>query len=105
MWLTSVNIQSLVRKHKTWVHEGEIRWDRTLWWYHEGNRAVRDGDWKLVAARDEPWELFNLAHDRNESDDLAEEQPDRVEELEAEWERILAEIREVAPLKDKVHAE
>jgi len=87
------------------VFEGEIRWERTLWWYHEGNRAVRDGDWKLVAARDEPWELFNLANDRTESDDLAEEQPDRVDELEAEWESILAEFREVAPLKEKVHAE
>jgi arylsulfatase len=28
---------------------------QTLWWLHEGNRAVRAGRWKLVAARDAPW--------------------------------------------------
>lgn len=25
-----------------------------LWWLHEGNRALRAGDWKLVAAKGEP---------------------------------------------------
>src|SRR5262249_44188472 len=31
-----------------------------LWWEHEGNRAIRKGNWKLVAAKDAPWELFDL---------------------------------------------
>ena len=26
----------------------------TLWWCHDGHRAVRQNNWKLVAARDEP---------------------------------------------------
>ena len=42
-----------------------------LWWLHEGNRAIRQGDWKLVAARDEQWQLYNLANDRAENVDLA----------------------------------
>ena len=31
-----------------------------FWWYHIGNRAIRMGDWKLVAARGTPWELYDL---------------------------------------------
>jgi len=56
-----------------------------LWWLHEGNRALRRGDWKLVAARDEPWELYDLSQDRSETRNLAAEFPDLVEELESTW--------------------
>jgi arylsulfatase len=54
---------------------------RTLFWEHEGNRAVRRGDWKLVAVHGGPWELYDLAKDRTELTDLAAAQPDRVREL------------------------
>ncbi len=54
---------------------------RTLFWEHEGNRAVRQGDWKLVAVHGGPWELFDLAKDRTELSNLATDQPDRVEAL------------------------
>jgi len=80
--------------------EGESEWGRELWWYHEGNRALRHGDWKIVAAREKPWELFNLGSDRTESENLAESSPEKVKELETRWESILADIREVAPVKD-----
>lgn len=56
-----------------------------LWWLHEGNRAVRVGDWKLVAAKGDPWELYNLADDRAEQKNLATQMPDKVSELEAVW--------------------
>ena len=56
-----------------------------LFWEHEGNRAVRDGDWKLVAARGEPWHLFNLAEDRTELNDLARKYPDKVAALTARY--------------------
>jgi arylsulfatase len=61
---------------------------RSLWWLHEGNRALRLGDWKLVAAGEgAPWELYDLSRDRAEMEDLARAQPDKVRELEAEWTR------------------
>ena len=60
----------------------------SLWWCHEGHRAVRMGDWKLVAARGEPWELYDLAADRCETEDLARSHPDRVATFEQEWNRI-----------------
>lgn len=59
----------------------------SLWWLHEGNRAIRVGDWKLVAVKDGPWELYHLATDRAEQHDLAAREPDRVRELAAAWQR------------------
>lgn len=74
-----------------------------LWWSHEGSRAVRVGDWKLVAAvpslrgrgaaraEDEQkpgdWELFDLASDRAETNNLAAKMPEKVRELAQVWEQ------------------
>src|SRR5438270_9439847 len=58
-----------------------------IFWEHEGNAAVRVGDWKLVRlGRKGMWELYNLKTDRTELHDLAAAQPDRVKELAATWE-------------------
>ena len=59
-----------------------------LFWEHEGNRALRLGDWKLVAkGTDTPWELFDLRRDRAEMNDLAKAEPERVRQMAATWER------------------
>ncbi|EMI20328.1 arylsulfatase [Rhodopirellula maiorica SM1] len=54
---------------------------RVLYWEHEGNRAVRVGDWKLVSLRKKSWELYNLKDDPFEEHDLASVNPRRVTEL------------------------
>jgi arylsulfatase A-like enzyme len=60
----------------------------SLWFLHEGNRALRVGNWKIVAAgKDAPWELYDLSKDRSESKDLANEKPEKVRELAAQWTR------------------
>ncbi len=59
----------------------------SLWWLHEENRALRIGDWKLVAARGEPWSLYDLSQDRAEQRDLAAEFPDRVRAMAENWQR------------------
>ena len=62
--------------------------DRTLFWEHEGNRAVRKGKWKLVMLADMPdWELFDIAVDRIEGKDLATKHPEVVRDLAAEYDR------------------
>ena len=64
---------------------------------HEGNRALIEGDWKLVAKGPKgKWELYNLATDRNELRDLAAEQPDRVRRMAARW-RAEAERTHILP--------
>jgi arylsulfatase A-like enzyme len=67
-----------------------------LWWCHEGHRAVRVGDLKLVAVKRGPWELYDLAADRCETTDLAAARPEQVKSLEAAWERIAADCRGLA---------
>jgi arylsulfatase len=57
----------------------------SLWWLHEGNKAIRVGDWKLVASKDEAWELYNLSTDRAEQKNRAAEMPEKVSELDALW--------------------
>ena len=57
-----------------------------LFWEHEGNAAVRDGDWKLVRlGRDGPWELYNLKTDRTELNDLALSESKKAKQLMAKW--------------------
>ena len=72
---------------------------RLLWWQHEGNRALRQGDWKIVAARGDPWELYDLSKDRAETRDLAQEQPARVRRLEAVWEERWKSFQALAKVK------
>jgi arylsulfatase len=80
---------------KTWgpVLSGQAESPRTeqdyLAWEIFGNRAVRQGDWKLrwqykpLGKAD--WELFDLTADPSERKDLAAERPDKVRELVALW--------------------
>ena len=68
-----------------------------LYWEHEGNRAVRVGDWKLVAkGRNGKWELYNIAEDRSELNNLASSNPDKAKELAAKW-QAYAERAHVLP--------
>jgi len=46
-----------------------------LFWEHAGNRAVRDGKWKLVAQHRGAWELYDMEADRTETTDLAKQFP------------------------------
>ncbi len=69
-----------------------------LWWLHEGHRALRQGDWKLVAAKGDQWELFNLSRDRTETRDLAGSHPERVAAMEKRWNNLAESFRET--LKD-----
>lgn len=54
---------------------------RPMFWEHEGNRAVRRDQWKLVSRHNGPWELYDMTADRTELSDLVERYPDIVAEL------------------------
>ncbi len=74
-----------------------------LWFYHEGNRALRQENWKIVHtvgprnrwrdvaamedARPGEWALYDLSSDRAEQHDLAAKHPDRVRSMASLWER------------------
>jgi arylsulfatase len=63
-----------------------------LFWEHEGNRAVRQGRWKLVAGDGEPWELYDMDTDRTETNNLARQEPERVRDLAEAYERWAARV-------------
>ena len=70
-----------------------------LYWEHEGNRAIRIGNWKLVSIphvkprmldkieelSPDQWELYDLDSDRTETNDLAGEYPEKVKEMSKQW--------------------
>ncbi|HTU24566.1 MAG TPA: sulfatase-like hydrolase/transferase, partial [Pirellulales bacterium] len=56
-----------------------------IFWEHEGNKAIRDGRWKLVQKWKGPWELYDIDADRTEQHDLSAEQPELVAKLEKAW--------------------
>lgn len=64
-------------------------------WELFGRRAVRQDEWKAVYVPDENgvsrWQLYNLASDQGETEDLAAREPDRLEALLALWRRYVAE--------------
>jgi arylsulfatase len=63
-----------------------VSWSRRpLYWEHEGNRAIRSGEWKLVSKHPGGWELYNISVDRTEMNNLATQNPVRVKEMAARW--------------------
>ena len=57
----------------------------TLCWGAINGKAVRQGKWKLVRVHNHPWELYDMDADRTELNNLAEEHPEKVQELEKAW--------------------
>jgi arylsulfatase len=70
---------------------------KPIFFEHEGNRAVRSGPWKLVAKGvNGKWELYNISKDRTEMNNLAEQHPDRVRSMAAQYD-TWAKERGVVP--------
>jgi len=56
-----------------------------IFWEHEGNKAVRDGRWKLVMRHRQPWQLFDMEADRTEQHDVIGRHPELAAGLETAW--------------------
>jgi arylsulfatase len=69
-----------------------------LWWLHEENKAIRVGDYKLVAAKGDAWELYDLKTDRAEQNNLAAKMPEKAKELADLWQKQTDEYVALAKL-------
>jgi arylsulfatase len=69
------------------VLKGEL-WqrERPIYWEHEGNRAVREGRWKLVSKHPGAWELYDMIVDRTELNDLGRANKPQTDEMVAAYE-------------------
>lgn len=56
------------------------------------DRALRDGDWKIVSFRAGPWELYHMGKDPTELHDLSAQHPDRVAQMSAQWHRMAKDV-------------
>jgi arylsulfatase A-like enzyme len=88
-----------------------------IYWEHEGNRAVREGQWKLISKADakatawdmtevlplDMWELYDMEADRPELHDLAKQYPDKVRQMAQMW-QTWAQRAMVVPRPDKKNA-
>ncbi|MDA7906580.1 sulfatase-like hydrolase/transferase [Mariniblastus sp.] len=82
--LLPVEGKSMVNLLKGDSREGHSQ----LCWQWAGNRAVREGDWKLVWDKlnsKKSWQLYDLSVDRCEINDLAAQDPQRVERMSSYW--------------------
>ncbi len=68
-----------------------------IFWEHEGNRAVRLGDWKLVSRFPGEWELYNLKADRTELNNVAIKYPEKVTEMGGLYEQWAQRCGVIAP--------
>ncbi|MDM0044388.1 arylsulfatase [Variovorax dokdonensis] len=57
-----------------------------MFWEHEGNAAVRIGQWKLVRKFPGEWELYDMEADRTELNNLAAQHTERVADMKARYE-------------------
>lgn len=65
----------------------------SLYFKYKQHAALRKGDWKLVReSPDEPWKLFDLSEDIQESNDLTQWFPEKLRELNHEFERWAVEF-------------
>lgn len=90
-------IQPMEGKSLVPVLDGSDLGDRTLYWEHEGHRAIREGKWKLVALHDQTWELYDMSLDRTELNDLAPDYPALVDTMARKWERWAKRVHVLPP--------
>lgn len=71
------------------IFAGDSRQPHDPLYFHFGrDRALRTGDWKIASAKMGRWELYNLAEDRTELNDLAGKHPERVKKMVTQWQEI-----------------
>ena len=98
--LAGVKAKDLPGESLSYVWNGEKASAKTYCWEHEGNQAIRKGNWKLVKDLEDPaWELYDLAKDPCETKDLAKTNPQQVTAMITEYEAWAKKVGVQAPKK------
>ncbi|NOU36170.1 MAG: arylsulfatase [Kiritimatiellaceae bacterium] len=73
------------------ARDGSVTHDY-LFFKHQGNFALRIGDWKVIETGGDNWELYDLSKDRCEMVNLGGQQPDRLRAMVQQWKKLDAEF-------------
>ena len=69
----------------------QLKRGKPVFFANEGNSAIREGRWKLVAKKNDVqadrWELYDMEADRSEATNLAAGHPERVADMKTRWYR------------------
>ena len=80
------------------VFRGEtLTRDQPLHLLFASDRGLRDGDWKAVSFQSEAWELYNVAEDRTELNNLADKEPKRLKAMVDQWTRMTRDVLHAQP--------
>lgn len=83
------------------IKDGPLSEHAYMYWEHDGNQAIRKGQWKAVKDnKSKEWELYNLLNGRNEEQNVAGQNPGLLKELITEWNRW-ARTHAVLPKRKK----
>ena len=105
------NIEPLMGKSLVpFFNETERDGHEEIYFEFGGCRALRKGDWKLVSFYKNRWELYNIANDRCEQNDLAEQHPEKVAALSARWHELAVDMdrlskKKAGPVSDEASPE
>jgi len=82
------DIQPMQGKSLLPLIEGSVKkYDRPIYWEHEGNRAMRHGPWKAVRKFPGEWELYNIDDDRTELHNRAQDRAPLLAGMTADWDK------------------
>ncbi len=82
---------------------GEIKARPPIHLLFASDRGLRDGEWKVVSYKSQPWELYHIASDRTELHDVAAKNPEIVERMVKQWHDMSEHVlmtkgKELAPV-------
>lgn len=84
--LAGVQDRDLPGMSLSYLWNGAKNPERTFFWEHEGNQAMRKGNWKLVKDKeDASWELYDLSRDPSEMKDLSQVWPDKMNQMQVSY--------------------
>jgi len=88
--MTGLSLAPILRGEERSGHDA-------IYWEHEGNRALRRGEWKLVSEFGKDWELYRIREDRAEMNDLAKQKPEVAEAMKQVWQEWADRVGVVMP--------
>ncbi len=82
---------------------GEIKKRPPIHLLFSSDRGLRDGEWKIVSYKSQPWELYHIPTDRTELHDVAAKNPEIVEHMVKQWHDMSEHVlmtkgKELAPV-------